>query len=149
MVNHYGGNLRASELDSLERVIAVLYTDIFGEDLTVPAFSAFRQLVKVFLRRLAITTNDIPMTKGSRLYRIIAGVLNSGVEPEDLTIITFNHDLQIEKALDRLSGMRGRAGLEVFHFPNCYRMEFEQVTSPTTGTMSCSRRPLTFAVWRY
>ena len=128
---HYGVHLKEARHDSLEQVMAVLYTDIYGGSVEEEALKAFRILVKVFLVRLANTTNDVAMTSRSKLYRFIAGFLNRGVEPEDLTIITFNLDIQIEKALDAIGSTKGRQDQRVFLFPHCYRINAKRgVTGP-------------------
>ena len=120
--NHYDVDATYEREDSLERVMAKLYTDVYGGILVDEAFEAFRVLIKVFLARLAATTNRIHMTKQCRLYRLIVGFLNRGTIPENLTIITFNQDIQIEKALDTIAGTAGRAGQLIFAFPGCYHI---------------------------
>jgi hypothetical protein len=45
--------------------------------------------------------------------------------PEDLTIIKFNQDIQIEKALDAIGRTKSRAGKGIFAFPGCYRLPFK------------------------
>jgi len=110
--------------------MAVLYTDIFGGGASIPAYSAFRQLVKVFLKRLASTTNDVKMTQRSRLYRLLLWNLRSQSAIEDLTVITFNQDLQVEKALDVIASAKERRSLPMFRFPACYHIDFDKTTVP-------------------
>jgi hypothetical protein len=61
--------------------------------------------------------------------------LSAGVAPEDITIITYNQDLQVEKTLCLLS-QRNRwstmAG-QIFNFPSCYSLGPHEVTSPKRG----------------
>jgi len=128
---HYGADLKDPTVDSLERVMAVLYTDMFGGDLQQEAFRALRALIRVFLRRLASTTNDIEMTSRRLLYRLVVHFLNGGVSPDDLTIISFNQDIQAEKALSEISGRKTRVGEAVFVFPKCYHLPTDpRITSP-------------------
>ena len=122
MQEHYRMDLRRPANDSLERVMAALYTDAFGGDLERQAFAALRTLIGVFLKRLADTTNDIAMTPRSLLYRLVVSVLNAGVPPSNLTIVTFNQDIQVEKALDAIGSRRRRAGQTVLSFPGCYHL---------------------------
>lgn len=122
MREHYGAGLRDPGRDSLERVMAVLYTDVFGGDLQQEAYTALLTLMRVFLRRLAATTNDIPMTNRSLLYRLIVFFLNEGCLPSNLTILTFNQDIQAEKALDVIQHTKRRARQRVFSFPDCYNL---------------------------
>jgi hypothetical protein len=132
MQQHYGESLRDPATDSLERVVAILYTDVFGGELEEEAFKALRTLIAVFIKRLALTTNDIAMSSRCLLYRLIVSPLNAGVSPGDLTVISFNQDIQAEKALDEISTRKIRAGQAVFAFPGCYGLRADpQLTSPT------------------
>ena len=131
MQAYYRTDVTDTRQDSLERVMAVLYTDVHGGPLEDEAYGGFLALVKAFLARLAETTNPVRMTQMTRLYRLIAYFLDSGVHPNDLTIVTFNQDIQIEKALDAIRRTKGRRGAVLFRFPGCYRMEIKgTVTRP-------------------
>jgi hypothetical protein len=120
--------------DSLERVMGQIYTDTFNRALKTEASKAFRALLRLFNRRLADTTNDIRPTNKRWLYRILAEHLNRGVKPENITIITFNQDLQVEKALCLMSEVQrwNRIALQLFNFPGCYGLGERAVTSPPT-----------------
>lgn len=121
------------ESDSLEKIMAMLYTDIFDPGLGDKASEIFRKLIGLFNRRLADTTNNLPATQQRYLYRIITYYLNKGFNPSDLTIITFNQDLQIEKILHKLDQTKRwvRVG-KIFNFPFCYKLQkSEKITSPT------------------
>jgi len=122
MSEHYGANLRAPEADSLERVMAVLYTDVFGGVLRQEAFVALRTLIRTFLLRLASTTNDIAMTSRCLLYRLIVGFLNQRIAADNITVITFNQDIQAEKALDEIRRKKTRTDQSIFAFPGCYNL---------------------------
>lgn len=122
MQEHYGAGLRDPGRDSLERVMAILYTDVFGGGLEQEAYAALLTLIRVFVYRLATTTNDIRMTPRSLLYRLIVGFLNDGVPPANITIVTFNQDIQVEKALDAMQNAKRRAGQPIFCFPHCYNL---------------------------
>jgi len=53
----------------------------------------------------------------------LAKLLDEGVKPEEICIVTFNQDLQIEKVLQKLQATnRSRMGT-IFDFPYCYVME--------------------------
>ena len=135
MKKHYGTDIAQEGNDSLEMVMAVLYADIYGGALAEEAFPVLRGLIMLFLRRLAETTNDIPMTRKSFLYRIIVRFLNAGVRPRNLTIVSFNQDIQAEKALEAIAARQGRAGEDVFTFPNCYQLpKSVRVTEPTRSS---------------
>jgi len=122
MRQHYGAELRDPGRDSLEGVMAVLYTDVFGGELEEEAYAALRVLIRVFLRRLASTTNDIPMTSKCLLYRVIVGLLSAGFAPANITVVTFNQDIQVEKALDAIQRTKRGTRQTIFSFPGCYRL---------------------------
>jgi hypothetical protein len=132
MQKHYGTDIGDPLHDSLESIMVAVYTDVFDEKLGPDAFAAFRALVKVFLFRLANTTNPVSMGKRLRLYRLIVQQLEQCSSSEDLTIITFNQDIQIEKALDAIGRTKARSGKGIFRFPGCYRLPFKgPITAPT------------------
>jgi hypothetical protein len=111
----------APDRDRLELVMAMIYADIHNPDLESSAVPAFRSLIRLFNRRIAETTNLLNPTNRSKLYRIICGALDDGYAPEEICIITFNQDIQIEKVLNKLNST-GRASRYdgIFNFPYCY-----------------------------
>lgn len=128
---NYGLDILYVENDSLESVMAKIYTDIFNPDLKGKATDVFRTLISLFNRRLADTTNRLPATKMRYLYRMICHYLYTGVDPEDITIITFNQDIQIEKILHKLEQtQRYSESGRIFNFPFCYNVDFVATTFP-------------------
>ncbi len=121
--------------DSLERVMGQIYTDTFNPGLKGDATRAFRALLQLFTRRIADTTNDIRPTRQRWLYRIVAGFLAGGVAPENLTVITYNQDLQVEKTLWLLSQRRrwAKYSSQRFNFPTFYELGPRPLTSPRRG----------------
>lgn len=124
--------------DSLEGVMARLYPDLFNPLLKTQALEAFRALLRLFTDRLARTTNGLRATRKRLLYRIISRYLAEGTDPGELTIITFNQDLQVEKMLELLSNTARWKGLgsRLFSFPALYSVQpgtWENVTGPTHG----------------
>ncbi len=119
--------------DSLEGVMAQIYTDLFNPLLGKPALAAFRHLIRVFNSRLATTTNGIHATNKRLFYRILGHYLGHGVRPEDLTIITFNQDIQVEKSLHLMSSVARWSSIadRIFNFPGLYR--FSQTTPDVTS----------------
>lgn len=124
--------------DRLEAVMGQIYTDLFNPLLAADALRAFRRLLSLFTRRLAATTNGIRPTNKRLVYRLVTHYLARGVKPEDLTIITFNQDIQVEKMLDLMSTVRRwRAHAdEIFSFPALYALPDQagrRVTVPGGG----------------
>lgn len=125
------------EHDSLERIMAIVYADINNPRLEGSAVKAFRAIITLFNRRIAETTNDLNPTNRNSLYSIIAKKLQEGVNPKDLTIITFNQDLQIEKVLQKIQATKRYAKLgDIFCFPQCYRIKdgHKRLTQPPNST---------------
>jgi hypothetical protein len=62
--------------------------------------------------------------------------LSRGVAPQDITIITYNQDLQAEKTLCLLSeaGRWSRFASQIFCFPGCYALGQRNLTQPTGKT---------------
>lgn len=135
MKSVYDDDVYAPEFDSLERVMGQIYTDTFNEGLGDQARKVFRALLKLFNRRVADTTNNIGPTRQRWLYRMLAGFLAAGVLPGDITVITYNQDLQVEKTLCLLSERKKWQGLspQIFNFPNCYCLGPHELTLPTRG----------------
>jgi len=137
MKESYDIDILAPTHDSLELIMARLYTDVFDPNLGTKAADIFRDLVYLFNRRLSDTTNDIVPTQQRFLYRIITHYFNRGIKPSDITIITFNQDLQIEKIVHKIEKTECWRSLgKIFRFPNCYRLDIraEFVTSPSESS---------------
>jgi len=132
----YGIDILKPGNDSLEGAMAKIYTDIFDPNLKDSAIVVFRTLISLFNRRLGDTTNNLPATNRRFLYRIISNFLKSNVRPDDITIITFNQDIQIEKILNKMEHTQTyRKFGHVFDFPSCYQIWFDKVTFPKHGKM--------------
>ena len=107
--------------DSLESVMAIIYADIHNSNLGASAVSAFRDLIKLFNKRVAETTNDLIPTNRFNLYRILCHLIDKSITPKEICIITFNQDVQIEKVLQKIqSTNRIKKCGRVFNFPYCY-----------------------------
>ena len=129
----YGADIGQGEEDSLEATMGQIYTDLFNPALEDRAREAFRGLLQLFNRRLAETTNNIDATHKRLLYRILTHYLGGcGVKPEDLTIITFNQDLQVEKCLLLMSETARwkKYSAQLFNFPWLYRIGGHELTAP-------------------
>lgn len=131
----YGFDIFAPEYDSLEGVMARLYPDLFNGLLEKQALTAFRALLQLFTSRLATTTNDLRPTQKRLLYRMLSRLLAEGSNPCDITIITFNQDLQVEKTLQHLSQAKRWTSIapQLFSFPAMYSAAentWERITGP-------------------
>lgn len=143
----YGVDILAPDHDSLEGVMARIYPDLFNDLLRGDALAAFRALLRLFTDRLATTTNDIRATQKRYLYRMLSRLLSDGCDPADITIVTFNQDLQVEKILEHLGEAKRWEAIapRLFSFPEMYSAEsgtWEAVTLPT-GTDDADLFPRT------
>ena len=68
---------------------------------------------------LARTTNQLSVHPRSLIYRFLLNELAHVEKPEDMTIVTFNYDILLERALRSLADTRPG----VFSFPGCYRLK--------------------------
>jgi hypothetical protein len=132
--DNYEIDIFSPTYDRLEGVMALIYTDLFNPILGPSSLIAFRRLLQLFNKRLALTTNQIRPTNKRLVYRIIAYYLDSGVRPADLTLITFNQVIQIEKMLALMSSVTRWRSLKdkIFAFPYLYSFETTPgVSQPT------------------
>ena len=103
------------ELDSLERVMNIVFTDVTMGSET--AALAMNNLTRLFQKRIQVTT-QLHATDAHPVRRIVENLLSESLEPQELTIITFNQDLEAERALDLLADER--PGL--FALPDAYQL---------------------------
>jgi hypothetical protein len=137
ITNVYDRDILAEENDRLETVMGQVYTDVFNPVLENDALETFRQLLRLFNRRLALTTNNIHATNKRLVYRLITHALARGIKPADLTIITYNQDLQVEKMLYLMSTVNRWQSLadRIFSFPELYALPpSSSATSSPTNT---------------
>lgn len=124
LLDNYDINPVNIEHDSLEKIMAVIYADINNPILQKSAIEAFRGIIRLFNRRIAATTNSLKINSRSNLFRIIAKKLSNSVSPEDISIITFNQDIHIEKTLEKIQSTKKYSKYgELFSFPECYRID--------------------------
>ena len=113
-----------ADFDSLEQVMCTIFADLHTNELSARSLAAFRDLIRLFNERIASTTNGLVAHRGSSFLRIVAKKLDEGYAPSDITVVTFNQDIQIEKCLERLEGFKKykRHG-SIFSFPHCYKID--------------------------
>ena len=131
----YGTDICADGNDSMESVMAALYPDLFNSSLASEAEPAFRALLGLFTNRLARTTNNLRPTQKRLLYRMLSHMLASQIDPCDITVVTFNQDLQVEKTLEHLSAAKrwARYASRLFSFPALYSIptsRWKRITYP-------------------
>jgi hypothetical protein len=135
MSETYDVDIFRTEHDSLEGVMGQIYTDMFNPVLEDDARQTFQNLLSLFVRRLAYTTNNMPATNKRMFYRILVSYLSLGAKPENITVITFNQDLQVEKMLMLLRDTARWRSIanQILSFPDCYMLGPATVTVPEGG----------------
>jgi len=135
--NFYHVDLMAPASDRLEAIMAMLYADIFHPDFGDDVFEHFRDLVRLYNRRIARTTNSLKPSNKSLLFRMLLPYLRNSSEIDDVTFVTFNQDIHIERTLSRYVtyGKYKKLG-QLLDFPGCYRVNCSDFTSPTTGSVT-------------
>ena len=131
----YGIDILERDEDSLEGVMARLYPDVFNELLEERAIDAFLALIQLFTDRLALTTNDLAPARRRPLYRLLEDLMRD-CDPGDVTIVTFNHDLHVEKTLQLLAEAQSsqQRGVQTFAFPELYGVStssWDAISAPT------------------
>lgn len=137
MEQTYGHRITDAQYDRLESVFVAVYTDMFNSLLANSAQTAFRELVRLLTRRTADTTNPLTPNPLSPLYRLFIRLFDAGFVPGNITLITFNYDLHIERTLLRLSQTSKWASRwpHLFSFPQCYHLSTAiSWTKPKAGT---------------
>lgn len=136
LLTNYDIDPSSPEFDSLERIMAIVYADINNPLLSEEAVRSFRNIIRLFNRRISESTNPLKANYNTNLYRIIAKKLTEGVSPNNISIITFNQDLQAEKTIQRLqhTAKYSKYG-NLFSFPWCYGIDnpLSKLSSPPTG----------------
>lgn len=133
LLDNYDIDPSNSDFDSLEKIMAIIYADINNPTLQDEAVRSFRNLIRLFNRRISESTNELQANYNTNLYRIIGKKLEEGVNPDNISIITFNQDLQTEKVLQKLQATAkyGKYG-SIFSFPWCYGINdpLSKLTNP-------------------
>lgn len=82
----------------------------------------FLNLLTLLNLVLSETTNSLKTSPQSLIYRFLLSELRKQdlKKPSDFSIITFNYDLLLERALEAID-LNGHSG--TFNFPGCYRLE--------------------------
>ena len=116
LVGDYSSNIK----QSLERAATYLYLKAIDSPAGSPYHKGFVSFLNLLQQVLAKTTNPLKVGKSSLLYRFLLSELKILEKPENLSVITFNYDLMVERALDEIAKSNGE---EIFQFPNCYRLK--------------------------
>ena len=125
----YGINMYDEEYNSLEKIMVILYADIFRSS---HAFILFQNLVMLLNKRLADSTNKLNSNPESPFYKTVDFCISeSNYKPDKVTFITFNQDIQIEKLIDKLGRDEKRnIKTDLLNFPYCYQLRLPDEFEP-------------------
>jgi len=117
-LDDFVGDYSAVLMSSLEVATTNLYLKALDSVKGDPQHRAFLDLLRLLNRVLAETTNHLKTGHRSLLYRFVFGELQKLDDPSDLTVITFNYDILIERVLQEIDSHHSGT----FLFPGCYRL---------------------------
>ncbi|CAG0973870.1 hypothetical protein METP3_01662 [Methanosarcinales archaeon] len=116
----YGIDIYNGEYNSLEKIMVLLYTDIFRSP---DSLMLFQKLIVLLNKRLAESTNKLNSNPKSSFYKIVKFYCTKVKKPDQITFITFNYDIQIEKLLDEMSiDENYDEDRNLLNFPYCYNL---------------------------
>lgn len=105
------------EYDSLEAVMSLLFTE---RRASTTSANLFRRLTLEFNTYVSETTNRLNPHARGLTYRMLLRFLERHVEPSALALISFNQDIQAEKALESLARTARWQNRGIFDFPFLY-----------------------------
>lgn len=120
----------------MEEIFNFVYSDVFTGRADDTAIEAYWALLKMYRIAIAQTTNWIRSTGRSGVGSLIKR-LWVGNHPS-ITIVTFNQDLVIEKALEKMTSLQPYSNLP-WDIHNCYEMRFEEFLYSSQATFFKSR----------
>lgn len=119
--SQYWYDVTDPHIDSFEMVSSILYTDAFADQTQSSAYTGFLSLIRLLAKILSDTIDPLTPTTVNPLYQIIRHNI-SQIDDLNLTVITFNYDLQVERVLKELHSFANPKLRVPFAFPGCYRL---------------------------
>ena len=129
----HGIDICSNNEDSLEKVTAILFKDVISAPPSErPAFSVFKSFLSLFCDILGETTNNLRTDRETKMYQIISSYLKNGTKPENITIISFNYDIYLEKVLASLALSFPNPDIIIFLIQHAYELNLEifDITRP-------------------
>jgi len=124
------GDYATEVLRSLESATTLLYLKAIDSAPKAPAHRTFLDQLNLLWEVIAKTTNPMRVGPRSLLYRLLRREIQQLGNPDDITVITFNYDLAIERTLDEIQKHDERS---LFSFPECYRLPAAIGVTPIRG----------------
>lgn len=89
--------------DVLEKIMSQIFSDVKNPASRNEAYPVFRDLLTLLHERIGETTNRMLINDSKPLFRLANFYVRGGIAPENLTIISFNYDIYLEKTLAALA----------------------------------------------
>lgn len=122
----------------MEAIFNFLYSDVFSSSPPPDALDAYWALLEMYSAGIARTTNPLNGTARTGVGELLRTIWELD---RDITFVTFNQDLVIEKALEAASDAPGFADIP-WNISTCYRREFDGFLFPTQGRFFLMRGDL-------
>ncbi len=117
----YGYEITQTSLDSFEAVASIIYSDSYSSRTGASAYPVLLSLIQFLSARIAATVNPLRPDMSNALEQILNhAIFERG--PDNVSIVTFNYDIQVERSLRDLSEQLIPKSDKVFRFPGCYRL---------------------------
>lgn len=133
MLKHFG--IDPSKGFTMETVFGYLYSDVFSASPPPGALEAYWALVRMYAAAIARTTNRLRGRSRSGIGALMRTLL---LDDDDISLVTFNQDLVIEKALESISDTDAYSDVP-WNILSCYQTEFEEFLYPLDGRMFRAR----------
>lgn len=117
----------------MEELFNALYSDAFSSDPPPEALDAYWALIRMYTLAISRTTNQLTGAGRGGIGAIVREVWQGRWDHTNLTLITFNQDLVIEKALEAMKGTRRYSDFP-WNIRECYRIRFPNGFSSIGGT---------------
>lgn len=118
-LEYFVGDYSAQLTASLETATTYLYLKALDSRNRDPHHLAFLDLLLLLTEVISETTNNLRLGRRSLTYRFLLSELAKVEHPRDLTIVTFNYDLVLERAMYELE----QTHPSTFFWPGCYRLK--------------------------
>ena len=117
----------------MEEVFNYLYSDAMRSDASEEAVEAYSSLTRAYMRVIGETTDWLSGTSRSGVGALLKGLFKN--DPQlDLSIITFNQDLVIEKAVEQMVSLQEYSTID-WDIEEAYGIRF-QLTQELSGSDS-------------
>lgn len=120
---------------TMESIFNYIYSDVFASPRPTGALDAYWALVRMYSAAIARTTNRLQGTTRNGIGSLLRSLWRTD---KDISVITFNQDLVIEKALENASATQAYRDIP-WNILTCYARDFGEFLYPTRGEIFRAR----------